>query len=113
MSPCDGTAEMRFGRWNYVRARVGDQCPLWIALRTQVGHLPGSELCQKATYAAQQNDAHVLGYSISSSASKLCVDLSDQGAAVEIIKQHDSGLRCAPVARPCLRPGLIELLKKT
>jgi hypothetical protein len=38
---------------------------------------------------------------------------SDQGAAVEIMKQHDSGLRCAPVARPCLRPGLIELLKKT
>jgi hypothetical protein len=37
---------------------------------------------------------------------------SDQGAPVEIIKQHDGGLRCAPVARPCLRPGLIELLKK-
>jgi hypothetical protein len=33
---------------------VPEQCPLWIAFRTQVGNLLRSELCQEATYAAQQ-----------------------------------------------------------
>jgi hypothetical protein len=31
-----------------------EQCPLWIAFRPQVRHLPRSELCQKQTHAPQQ-----------------------------------------------------------
>src|SRR5260370_15277886 len=78
-----GPAYGRFGS-NSVVPVMSAARPLFPRQRTSIRDLAMSHSCQKATYAAQQNDAHVLGYSISSSASKLCVDLSDQGAAVEI-----------------------------
>jgi hypothetical protein len=43
---------------------MSTRCPLWIALRTQVGHFPTTEKCQEATYAPQQTTPlfdHLIG----------------------------------------------------